>query len=156
MLDVIMENGICTECGAKEADGLSCRDQFGNLLAWEQYNSELRDLHFWNVSCYMLQHPSNFTKEGYELTKKLFCDAYDHNWGTSYILKKNREMTTNKTFKIVNPVPFAERVRVLTTWDLTVHDVYAAGEKNAVENVLRWRKVIREAFLRKPPQSSNL
>lgn len=145
MIDTIMKDGFCIECGAKEEDGLSCWEQLGYLLAWEQNNPKLYALHFWTVSRYMLQHPSNFTKEGCALTKKLFRDACDYNWETPYILKKNREVTTNKTFKIVNPIPVAEKVRVLTKWDMTVNDVYAAGEKNAIEKGAsvesKWREI---------------
>lgn len=146
MIDSIMIDGYCIECGATENDGLSCWEQFGYLLSWEQRNPKLYELHFWTVSSYMLQHPSNFTKEGYDLTRSLFCDAYDYHWETPYILKKNREATTNKTFKITNPVPVAERERVLKTWGMTVSDVYAAGEKNAVDHVLKWRTSIRNEF----------
>lgn len=149
-IDVVMRDGLCTECGAKEVDGLSCWDQFGYLLSWEQYNPELAALHFWTVSSYMLQHPSNLTEAGYALTKQLFCDAYDHNWETSYILQKNRELTTNKTFKIKNPVPPAERFRTLTSWAMTVNDVYSAGEPASVQSVLAWSKAIREQFRNSP------
>lgn len=99
MIDTIMKDGFCIECGAKEQDGLSCWEQFGYLLSWEQNNPKLYELQFWTVSSYMLQHPSNYTKEGYALTKTLFCDAFDYNWETPYILKKNREVTTNKNYK---------------------------------------------------------
>lgn len=143
MVDSIMESGYCVECGAAEQDGLSCSEQFGYLLAWEHSVPNLYALHFWTVSNYMLQHPSHFTKEGYDLTKSLFCDAYDYNWETSYILQKNREVTTNKTFKIVNPIPFLERARVLREWTMTVSDVYTEGENNAIENVKKWRDSIR-------------
>jgi hypothetical protein len=138
-----MESGCCVECGAKEQDGLSCSDQFGYLLAWEHNDPKLWALHFWTVSNYMMQHPSHYTEEGYEQLKKLFCDAYDYNWDSAYILKKNRESTSKRDFKITNPTPFLERVRVLRDWSLTVSDIYAAGEINAIENVKRWRECIR-------------
>lgn len=83
-----MKDGFCIECGAKEEDGLSCWEQLGYLLAWEQNNPKLYALHFWTVSRYMLQHPSNFTKEGCALTKKLFRDACDYNWGNSLYFEK--------------------------------------------------------------------
>jgi hypothetical protein len=146
LLDSIMESGYCIECGAKEQDGLSCSEQLGYLLVWEHNNPKLYDLHFWTVSNYMLQHPSSYTKEGYEQLKSLFCDAYDYNWDISYILKRNREATTNKKIKIVNPTHFLERVRVLCKWTMTASDVYAAGENNAIENVKKWRENIRTAL----------
>lgn len=50
--------------------------------------SQLYALHFWLVSCYMIQHPSNFTKESYNLLVNLFKEVYDHEWPTEYILQK--------------------------------------------------------------------
>lgn len=138
-----MIDGYCSECGAKEQDGLSCLEQFEYLLVWEHDDPDLYALHFWTVSNYMLQHPSNFTREGYQLTKSLFVEAYDNNWETPYILKRNRELTTNKPFKITNPTPLAERMRVLRTWSMTVNDVYAAGEMKAIESIKKWRTAIR-------------
>lgn len=145
MIDAIMKDGFCIECGAKEEDGLSCSEQFGYLLAWEQNDPNLYALHFWTVSNYMLQHKSHFTKEGYELTKELFCDAYEYNWETPFILKKSRELisTKYKDIKIINPIPFLERERILKQWTITVSDVYSGGEKNAIENVLKWRISLR-------------
>jgi hypothetical protein len=138
-----MESGYCVECGAKEHDGLSCSEQFGYLLVWEHTVPKLYDLHFFTVTNYFLQHPSNYTKEGFEQLKSLFLDAFDYNWDNPYTLKKNRELIKNRNFKITNPTPFLERVRILSKWTMTVSDVYAGGEKNAIENIKKWRECIR-------------
>ncbi|GIO95637.1 hypothetical protein J14TS5_07230 [Paenibacillus lautus] len=63
----VMESGSCIECGAKGIDGFSCYELFGFPLVWEHRDPALYALHFWLVSCYMLQHPSNYTEEGYPL-----------------------------------------------------------------------------------------
>ncbi|MFH7819646.1 DUF5946 family protein [Neobacillus thermocopriae] len=49
---------------------------------------ELYAFHFWLFSCYMIQHPSNYTEEGYKLLVNLFTEAYDNEWPTDYILQK--------------------------------------------------------------------
>lgn len=139
--NTIMESGRCIECGAKETDGLSCYELFGFPLVWEHNDPKLYDLHFWLVSCYMIQHPSNYTVEGYKHMIDLFIDAYDNNWDIVYILKKNREIVKN-IGKITNPMPNMERKRDLKSWSMTIEDIYLGGEKNAIENIIKWKEQI--------------
>ncbi|MFU1792971.1 DUF5946 family protein [Paenibacillus azoreducens] len=140
--DTVMENGKCIECGAKEAEGLSCYEMFQFPLVWEHNDPRLYALHFWLVSCYMIQHPLNYTEEGYRLLVKLFSEAYDHNWDTSYILKKNRELAS-KVGKIVNPLPSGKRKRILRKWSMTIEDLYIGGEENAINGIKKWRETLR-------------
>lgn len=138
----IMESGTCIECGAKGIDGLSCFELFGFPLVWEHHDPELYALHFWLVSCYMIQHPSNYTEEGYRHLVQLFKEAYDHGWDNSYILKRNRELITN-VGKITNPTPNQDRKRKLKCWSMTIEDIYLGGEKNAIANIVKWKERIR-------------
>ncbi|QSO55039.1 hypothetical protein JZ785_09485 [Alicyclobacillus curvatus] len=138
-----MEAGHCIECGAKEQGGLSCSEQFEYLLVWEHGDPQLYALHFWTVGNYMIQHRSGYTTEGYDLLKKLYCEACDNNWSNSHILRMNQKLTANKSFKITNPVPSLDRERIFRQWTFTVSDVYVAGEANAIESVLKWRNHIR-------------
>lgn len=143
-----MQAGRCIECGAKETDGLSCYELFGFPLVWEHHDPELYALHFWLVSCYMIQHPSTYTEEGYNHLVNLFTDAYDNNWDTAYILKKNRELVRNMD-KITNPLPSEERTRKLRLWSITIEDIYAGGEEHAIENIQKWRDCIRNELSNK-------
>ncbi len=140
--NTVMESGRCIECGAKEIDGFSCYELFGYPLVWEHNDPKLYALHFWLVACYMIQHPSNYTVEGYKNLVSLFTDAYDNNWDTAYILRRNREGLKNLS-KITNPVPSNERNRKLRLWPMTIEDVYLGGEKNAIENIIKWKEKIR-------------
>ena len=140
--NTVMESGRCIECGAKEIDGFSCYELFGFPLVWEHNDPKLYALHFWLVSCYMIQHPSNYTIEGYKSLVKLFTDAYDNNWDTAYILRRNREELKNLS-KITNPLPSNERNRELRLWPMTIEDIYLGGEKNAIENIIKWKEKIR-------------
>ncbi|MBP0725341.1 hypothetical protein J5Y03_09080 [Bacillus sp. RG28] len=141
--NTIMESGICIECGAKGIDGLSCYEMFQFPLVWEHNDPKLYDLHFWLVSCYMIQHPSNYTEDGYNLLIKLFTHAYDNKWGTDYILRKNRELVL-KIGKITNPLPNHKRKRIYRKWSMTIEDIYINGEKNAINNISKWRDMIRK------------
>lgn len=138
----VMEAGKCIECGAKGRDGYSCYELFGFPLVWEHNDPELYALHFWLVSCYMIQHPSNYTAAGYKYLVELFIDAYDKGWDTAYILKKNREYAASAG-KITNPLPSTERKRQLRQWPMTIEHIYSGGEINAIENIIKWRDTTR-------------
>ncbi len=140
--ETFMKTGRCIECGAKETDGFSCYELFGFPLVWEHSDPKLYDLHFWLVSCYMIQHPSNYTAKGYKYMVNLFIDAYDNDWDQAYILKKNREIVKS-VGKITNPIPNSQRERELKLWPMTIEDIYLGGEKNAIENITKWRDLIR-------------
>ncbi|AOT69478.1 DUF5946 family protein [Geosporobacter ferrireducens] len=140
--NTVMKSGRCLECGSKETDGFSCYELFGFPLVWEHNDPHLYELHFWLVSCYMIQHPSNYTKEGYKHLVKLFIDAYDNKWDTPYILKKNREIVKS-VGKITNPIPSKERKRKLRLWSMTIEDIYLGGEKNAIVNINKWKEQMR-------------
>ncbi|MCX7745268.1 MAG: DUF5946 family protein [Clostridia bacterium] len=138
----VMKAGICIECGTRETDGLSCYEMFSFPLVWEHNDPELYALHFWLVSCYMIQHPSKYTGEGYKHLVNLFIDAYDNDWDTPYILKKNREIVKS-VGKITNPIPSKERKRELRLWSMTIEDIYSGGEQNAIMNINKWKERIR-------------
>ncbi|HHY72174.1 MAG TPA: hypothetical protein GX497_02905 [Bacillus bacterium] len=145
--NTVMKAGRCIECGARETDGFSCYEQFGFPLMWEHNDPKLYEQHFWLVSCYMIQHPSNYTEEGYKLLVKLFIDAYDNDWDTQYILKKNREIVKSVS-KITNPVASNERKRELKHWSMTIEDIYLGEEQNAIANINKWKEVIRSELRR--------
>lgn len=141
----VMKDGVCIECGAGAVDGLACHDLFGQLLAWEQDYPELASLHYWNVACYMLQHPSNYTEEGYAMTVGIFREAYDRQWEANEILKATRTFIADKgKFKITNPLPSSERHRMPKAWSMTIEDIYRGGKRNAVHNIMEWRSRVRK------------
>jgi Family of unknown function (DUF5946) len=141
--NTVMKSGKCIECGANEIDGLSCYEMFQFPLVWEHNDPNLYDLHFWLVSCYMIQHPSNYTKGGYNLMINLFKSAYDNKWATGYILRKNRELVSNVA-KITNPLPSHKRKRVFRRWSMTIESIYSGGENNAINNINIWKETIRK------------
>lgn len=141
--NTMMEYGKCIECGAKETDGFSCYDMFQFPLVWEHNDPELYALHFWLVSSYMIQHPSNYTEEGYKLMINLFTEAYDNEWHTDYILRKNRDLVS-KIDKITNPLPNNKRKRIFRNWSMTIEDIYLSGEENAMKKIKKWTEQVRK------------
>ena len=136
-----IKDGYCVECGAKSIDDKTCIEMFHAPLTWEHNDPNLYELHFWLVACYMLQHPSNMSKEGYSALKNLFVTSYDGEWPTSYILKMNRELTRN--IKIATSISYQEREYELKQWKYTISDIYDGGEKSAITNIKLWKEEIR-------------
>ncbi|WP_265589827.1 DUF5946 family protein [Paenibacillus donghaensis] len=52
-----MENGKCIECGAKEAEGLSCYEMFQFPLVWEHNDPRLYAFTF--LASFMLYDPTS-------------------------------------------------------------------------------------------------
>lgn len=50
----------CLECGAPSRRGLTCRQQWDELLALEFSDVRAAPVHFLTVTCYQLQHPRSF------------------------------------------------------------------------------------------------
>jgi hypothetical protein len=140
--NTVMEDGKCIECGANQVEGHSCYEMFQSPLVWEHNDPNLYALHFWLVSCYMIQHPSNFTKDGYKQLVNLFIAAYDGRWKTNYILRKNREMVANAG-KITNPSPNQERKSKYRKWSMTIEDIFIGGEEEAIGTINKWKEHIR-------------
>lgn len=112
-------------------------------LAWEHNDPELYDLHFWLVSCYLIQHSSIYTLEAYEHLVDLFKNAYDKQWPTSYILQQNRAKLKEISV-VMNTVERDKRQFKLKEWSFTIADVYKGGEERAIENIKKWRDCVRK------------
>lgn len=54
----------CTRCGATPRAGLTCRDAFNQLLAFEFADREaFGPVHHLTVACYYLQHPDGYSDD---------------------------------------------------------------------------------------------
>jgi hypothetical protein len=75
----------CTECGAKEVEGMDCWWQLGGIGQWELNDPELYAVHFLTVACYNLQHPSQFTDEALEDLRNTFNEALENGWSNEQV-----------------------------------------------------------------------
>jgi hypothetical protein len=134
----------CPECGAPRVDGLACREQFGQLLAWEVDDAELRGVHFLTVASYNLQHPAWFTDEAITGLRQSYIDYLDR--GISIREIRRRATAAFDGSKRVRRDEASVRP-VLRAWPMTVADVYHDGEPGgAAERVRRWAAEIRRAL----------
>lgn len=71
-------SGSCAQCGATPRDGLSCRDAFDDLLAFEFVDREaFGPVHHLTVACYCLQHPDGYSDDVRALWRQLISDPED-------------------------------------------------------------------------------
>ncbi|WP_409271202.1 DUF5946 family protein [Neobacillus sp. SCS-31] len=137
-------NNRCPECGAPEANGLDCRGQLEQILAWEQSDPDLLGRHFWTVACFNIQHPSSFTEEAWTGLCTVFCEAYDHQLSV-FDIRRKVSTWSDGPVRIRREVPADPIVR---DWAMAISEVYLAGEpKGAADRVLAWSKVIRKQLV---------
>jgi hypothetical protein len=68
---------VCAECGAPRRRGLTCRQQWDELLALEFSDPRAAPVHLLTVACYQLQHPRTFplTAEARHRLRELLEDV---------------------------------------------------------------------------------
>ena len=131
----------CPECGAPRVDGLACWDQFGQLLAWEADDAELRAVHFLSVASYNLQHPAQFTDDAIAGLRQSYIDHLDRGIPVAEI--RRRASSAFEGSKRVRRDEASIRP-VLRAWPMTIADVYhRAQPEGAAERVRRWARAIR-------------
>lgn len=131
----------CPECGALSNDGLTCRERFHALLAMEGQYPELASRHFFTVSCYNLQHPSQFTAEALAGLGPSLKGLLD---GTMPIEEIRRRTATgyDGPKKVLRPAWGQQTI--LNRWKMTTADVYRPFQPlGTAERVQKWAESIR-------------
>lgn len=131
----------CPECGALLADGMSCQDMLGAIIAWEAQDAELLNEHFLTVAAYNLQHPAQFTEAAIDGLRVVFAERLDHNLGIAEIRRRIGGAAAG-TARVLKPEE--ERQPMLRRWSRTVADVYDADHpQGAAGRVRLWAASIR-------------
>ena len=132
--------GQCPECGAPCVDGLGCREQFGQILAWEVDDAELRAVHFVTVASYNLQHPAWLTDEAITGLRQAYIDHLDR--GVSVAEIRRRVSAAAAGAKRVRRDAASVRP-VLRAWPMTIDEVYHDAQPDgAAERVRQWARAI--------------
>lgn len=131
----------CPECGAPTVDGMTCWEQFGGLLAWEQYDPELSAEHFLTVASYNLQHPSSFTQAALDGLRSAFIAHLDSGLPVPEI---RRQMGSRFEGSARVLRPKSERQPILRRWAMTIANVYTPDRPDgAAQRVRDWAASIR-------------
>lgn len=131
----------CPECGAPAADGLSCWEMLGMLLAWEHQDPELLAEHFLTVASYNLQHPAQFSEAALAGLRSAYIEHLDNAVAVAEIRRRVGQVAAGAA-RVLKPAP--ERHPVLRQWSMTIADVYLPDRPNrAAERVRAWAACIR-------------
>jgi hypothetical protein len=138
----------CSQCGASQTPGRTCRDDFDQMLYWENENPEYGAVHHLMVLCFHIQHPDLYSPEGLVEGKRLLADFLVAGLTTQEVRRRNRKRVDSgvRTWKIkgrdgargahANPV----------RWPLTAADVVTRGERNYAGSVEAWAGTVLETL----------
>lgn len=135
---------LCPECGAPMANGMTCWEMLGAIIAWEYDDPELLVEHFLTVASYNLQHPAQFTEATLAGLRTVFSERLDHGLGIAEIRRRvgNAAAGTTRVLRLE-----AERQPVLRKWAMTIADVYLPDQPaGAAGRVRAWAVVIRHGL----------
>jgi hypothetical protein len=137
-----MVPGSCPECGSYPESGLTCRQVFEAALALEYENPRVFGrVHHFTVTCYNLQHPSQYTPDALDLMEKGLRELVKGD-----IQPADLRAVMGRTFsgsqKVVRKEPAPARLR---RWNRTTADLVIDGGADAfVESVRQWARSIVE------------
>jgi hypothetical protein len=135
---------VCPECGALWIDRQTCRDDFHQMLYWENEDPARGEVHHLMVLCYHLQHPSFYSREGLAHARRLIADFVERGQSPEEARRHNREQVASGqrawsvTARPGNQGAYERPIR----WTMTAADVVAGGAEGYCENVRAWAKSV--------------
>ncbi|MBN2469282.1 MAG: hypothetical protein JXN59_01060 [Anaerolineae bacterium] len=139
----------CPECGAVWRDGLTCRDHFDQMLAWEfQDPGGAGAVHHLTVLCYNLQHPRVYSPEGLRWALAQLVDFLTKDLSLSQARQRMSENADSGTraFKITGTPDSYGRYARPVEWPITIGDVAAGGLTDYGQHVSAWADSVLEAL----------
>jgi hypothetical protein len=129
----------CPECGTLWQEGETCQDHFYQMLYWEAERPETGIVHHYMVLCYHMQHPSLYSPETLNNSKRMLTDFL-----SGITPRQMREKIAEKVdsgsrkFKITGTPESHGAYDHPVAWTMTAADVVAGGIDSYVENVNKW------------------
>jgi hypothetical protein len=132
----------CPECGAPAQRGLSCRQQWDELLALEFSDPRAGKVHFLTVASYELQHPQAFQLDPEARAQILQAleDVVVHDRPVPHVREEMQRRFAG-TVNVLTDEP--EPSAADRTWSLTVADV---GDPDAHAHAARVRAWARAVY----------
>lgn len=131
----------CPGCGAPRQRGLTCREQWEELLALEFSDLRAGRVHFLTVACYQLQHPSSFalSPEATEQLRSALEDVVVHQRPVTAVRDEMQQAFTGS--RRVRSAGSAETTPS-STWSVTVADLGAPDPLEHEERIHRWARAV--------------
>lgn len=141
---------ICAECGATHVDGQTCRDDFHQMLFWENEDPARGEVHHLMVLSYHLQHPSLYSREGLAYARALLAEFVENELSPPEARQRNREaVNSGKREWSVTARPGNQGVYERPMrWTMTAADVVAGSAERYIENVRTWAVATHDTLAR--------
>jgi Family of unknown function (DUF5946) len=140
---------FCLECGAPWKDGITCQENFHQMLAWESDNPEMNyDVHHLMVLSYYLQHPSLYSPEGLSGAVQLLVDFLESGLTPQEVRRRKRNLldSSRRNWKIGSTEALRGAYKNPVRWDMIATDVIAGGVEHYAENVRAWAQSILDVL----------
>lgn len=134
----------CPECGVPWTDGVTCTDDFHQMLFWENQRTELGAVHHLMVLSFNMQHPSVYSPEMLGSARQMLADFLEGKVTTQEFRLRNKQRlsSTTRPWKITGTPESHGRYDPPIRWTLTARDVVFGGIDHYIENVNRWARSI--------------
>ncbi len=138
----------CPECGSAWPNGITCRDHFEQMLAWEFEYPEVNTVHHLTVVCYHLQHPSLYSPEGLRGAMRLLAEFLDGGLQPEEVRRRDRQKLDSGVRKYkIKGTPASHGVyQPPVHWTMTAADVIAGGPALYDQNVKKWARSVLDAL----------
>jgi hypothetical protein len=138
----------CPQCGAPQPAGRTCRDDFDQMLFWENENPANGAVHHLMVLCFHIQHPDLYSPEGLAESKRLLMDFLEGGLTPDQVRRRNRGRldSGSRSWKIKGKPGSQGAHANPVTWPVKAADVVARGEKEYVRSVEEWAGSVLEAL----------
>ncbi len=138
----------CPDCGAAHASGVTCQDDFHQMLYWEAEAPARGEVHHLMVLCYHLQHPGLYSPDGLQHALGLLEDFIVRNVSPAEVrhIHRDKVASDQRTWTITaRPGAHGTYDRPIA-WTLTAADVIAGGADRYCDNVRLWARSIHAAI----------
>jgi hypothetical protein len=138
----------CPECGAAWPGGITCRDHFEQILAWEFEYPEVFIVHHLTVVCYHIQHPSLYSPEGLRGAIRLLAGFLDGGITPQEVRRRDSQKLDSgvRKFKIKGTPASHGIYPTPVHWTMTAADVIAGEPARYDQNVKKWARSVLDAL----------
>lgn len=134
----------CSECGAADDEGVTCREQFDERLALEFSDLRAGAVHLHTVACYQLQHPNAFEldEDARVALGTALADVELRGVPVAEVRRRMGDAFAGATRVRVRQEDAAAPTTPPRAWSMTIADLGSLDPDTHAEQVRRWARAV--------------